>query len=107
MTSGAPVPISHSATLIVWAILSLSGCAVRQVPQSNATAAGVRSRTGLELPDRKITSDEPLLPPGLTLTAPLSSDSTAALALWNNRRLHADLGALGLAAADLMDAGLV
>jgi cobalt-zinc-cadmium efflux system outer membrane protein len=80
---------------------------VRQNPHSNATAAGIRNRTGLELSARKITSDEPSLPPGLTLTSPLSSDSAAALALWNNRRLHADLGALGLAEADLLDAGLV
>ena len=54
-----------------------------------------------------MTSDEPRLPPGITLNDPLSSDDAAALALWNNRRLHADLGMLGLGEADLLDAGLL
>ena len=43
----------------------------------------------------------------MTLDSPLSSDDAAALALWNNRRLYADLSAIGLAEADLLDAGLL
>jgi len=85
----------------------MSGCAGRQAPRSNATAAGIQRRTGLQLPTQRIASDEPSLPPGMTLNSPLSSDEAAALALWNNRRLHADLGTIGLAKADLLDAGLL
>lgn len=50
---------------------------------------------------------EPCIPPGVSLTDSLSDDEAVALALWNNATLHADLAVLGLARADLIDAGLL
>ena len=47
------------------------------------------------------------LPPGVTLDQPLSADDAVAVALWNNRALEATLAQLGLARADLVEAGLL
>jgi cobalt-zinc-cadmium efflux system outer membrane protein len=47
------------------------------------------------------------LPPGLALQERVSADDAVAIALWNNRQLEADLAAIGLAQADLLDAGLL
>lgn len=87
--------------------LASAGCAVRRTQPLPGLAAGIQKRTGLELRTERITTDTPVLPPGMTLSSPLSSDDAAALALWNNRRLHADLGMIGLAEADLLDSRLL
>lgn len=87
--------------------LATAGCAVRRTPPSPGLAAGIQKRTGMELRIERITTDTPVLPPGMTLSSPLSSDDAVALALWNNRRLHADLGTIGLAEADLLDSRLL
>lgn len=47
------------------------------------------------------------LPPGVQLAAPLSVEDAVAIALWNNAQLRADLATLGLADADLLEAGLL
>ncbi len=47
------------------------------------------------------------LPDGVKLEDGLSEDEAVAIALWNNATLHADLETLGLARADLVDAGLL
>ncbi|HEX4946164.1 MAG TPA: TolC family protein [Blastocatellia bacterium] len=47
------------------------------------------------------------LPDGVKLEDGLSEDEAVAIALWNNAQLHADLSVLGLARADLLDAGLL
>jgi outer membrane protein, heavy metal efflux system len=47
------------------------------------------------------------IPEGVNPTDGLSEDEAVAVALWNNPQLHADLTALGLARADLKDAGLL
>ncbi|MCI0390884.1 MAG: TolC family protein [Acidobacteria bacterium] len=47
------------------------------------------------------------LPHGVTLDDGLTEDEAVAIALWNNAALHADLATLGLARADLIDAGLL
>ncbi len=50
---------------------------------------------------------DPVFPGGVDLTDGLSDDEAVALALWNNAAFHADLAALGLARADLVEAGLL
>jgi len=66
----------------------------------------IEQRTGHgAAPSRETT--EARLPPGVTLTDGLSADEAVAIALWNNAQLHADLAVLGLARADLIDAGLL
>lgn len=47
------------------------------------------------------------LPPGVALADGMSEDEAVACALWNNAQLHADLAVLGLARADLLEAGLL
>jgi cobalt-zinc-cadmium efflux system outer membrane protein len=47
------------------------------------------------------------VPEGVTLADGVTENEAVALALWNNPQLHADLTALGLARADLKDAGLL
>lgn len=55
-------------------------------------------------PARPVT---PTLPPGISLAAPLSEDDAVAVALWNNAALQAELSQLGVARADLLEAGLL
>ena len=50
---------------------------------------------------------DPVIPDGVILADGLSDDEAVALALWNNAAFHADLAALGLARADLVEAGLL
>src|SRR5712692_10040857 len=45
------------------------------------------------------------LPDGVSLADGLSEDAAVAVALWNNATFHADLAALGIARADLVEAG--
>lgn len=46
-------------------------------------------------------------PPGLAPTTKLTLKDATAVALWNNNALDGDLAALGVAKADLLDAGLL
>lgn len=49
----------------------------------------------------------PVLPPGVTIADGVTDDEAVAVALWNNAAFHADLTALGIARADLVEAGLL
>jgi hypothetical protein len=49
----------------------------------------------------------PKIPQGISLAAGLSEDDAVAIALWNNAAFQADLAALGVARADLVEAGLL
>lgn len=69
-------------------------------PASGAVASGQPAGAG--------GAPEPVrLPPGVQLAAPLSVEDAVAIALWNNAQLRADLATLGLADADLLEAGLL
>ena len=92
--------------LVVLACL-LGGCAPRRLPAPGTTAARIAERSGLPAPPDGQSTDKPSFPPGVTLDKPLSSDGAAAIALWNNAQLRVDMGALGIAEADLIDAGLL
>jgi outer membrane protein, heavy metal efflux system len=47
------------------------------------------------------------LPPGVVLADGLSEDEAVAVALWNNASFQAELATLGIARADLIDAGMI
>lgn len=47
------------------------------------------------------------LPPQVKLDDGLTEDEAVAIALWNNGQFQADLGALGLARGDLVEAGMI
>lgn len=49
----------------------------------------------------------PAIPPGVAVGDGLTDDEAVAVALWNNTAFHADLAALGIARADLVEAGLL
>jgi cobalt-zinc-cadmium efflux system outer membrane protein len=46
-------------------------------------------------------------PPGTSLDRPLSMDDAVSIALWNNQNFHAALASLGVARADLIQAGTI
>ena len=84
----------------------LTGCAVRQPVTPNLTQDQVRTRTGQDVRplDQK---PDGSLPPGVDLTGGVTEEAAVAVALWNNGQLAADLAALGLARANLLEAGLL
>lgn len=89
-------------------VLVLGGCArPRMSVPSPVTANGIARRTGLPAPPEPTSQESPALPPGISLDRPLTADDAAAIALWRNPQLHVDLAALGLARADVIDAGLL
>ncbi|WP_051669829.1 TolC family protein [Bryobacter aggregatus] len=96
----------HFAIFLVSA--GLVGCASRLAPATaTATQAGIQSRTQLPLPPENKGGDAIQFPPGIQAEQPLSSDDAAAIALWNQPQLRADLASLGIARGDLIDAGLL
>jgi len=74
--------------------ITLSGCAVRSVPHNTVTVEGIHSRAGVQA-SRAVPLDQPL-----------SADDAVVVSLQSNAQLKADLAALGIAEADLLEAGL-
>jgi len=86
--------------------MMLSVCGGPRAADHKTTAEGILSRTGKSVqPDTA--SPKSSLPPGVDLQQPLSSDDAVGIAIWNNPQLRVDLATLGLAEADLVDAGLL
>ena len=85
-------------------LLSLIGIgALAQTPVENLSKM-VEARTGHGLnPATKPASFA--LPEGVSVDDGLSEDEAVAIALWNNPALQAELAALGLARADVIEAG--
>lgn len=93
---------------ICLAVLAITGCMRPKLTVPVAvTSNGIATRTGLPAPPESSRQNENELPPGVSLERPLSPDDAAAVALWKNPQLQADLAALGLARADVIDAGLL
>ncbi len=86
--------------------LLLPSCAVRRQTAVD-TMSGIGSRSGLASPTMPSPKEKSAWPPGLGPGSALTSDDAAAVALWNNKQLHADLETLGIAKGDLIDAGLL
>jgi len=75
-------------------------------PDRSSIAAALRARTGVDTG----TLAPPCTwtpPPGLSLDDGMSQDEAVAAALWNNADFHAALAELGLARADLIEAGML
>src|SRR6185503_19638426 len=64
----------------------------------------LRDRAGFEVPPRTATNGWEL-PPHVSLEDGISEDEAVATALWNNAPFHAALADLGIARADLLQAG--
>jgi cobalt-zinc-cadmium efflux system outer membrane protein len=89
------------------ALAFLGGCANRRAAVPAATAQEIVARTGHAIPPFETDAPTAELPPGVQLDRPLSSDDAVAIALWRNPQLMVDLGSLGIAEADVIDAGLI
>jgi len=96
----------NRSLLWIAAAMMLSSCAGPRAATHKTTAEGILSRTGRSVqPDAAATRST--LPPGVDLGQPLSPDDAVGIAIWNNPQLRADLATIGLAEADLIDAGLL
>ncbi len=90
-----------------WALLALTmtACVPYSAHDRAALSRAMKERVGTGLRDGDDTAQR--LPPGLALTKPLTEDDAVAIALWNNGQFQADLAALSLSRADLVDAGMI
>jgi len=96
---------SRAQQVVVWLSLASSiACATSgQVPDRSTVDAGLRGRTNAGI---RIEGNEPL-PPDVAITDGLTSEEAVAIALWNSPSFQATLADLGIARADVVEAGLL
>jgi cobalt-zinc-cadmium efflux system outer membrane protein len=82
------------------------GCATTVEDQRPFVSETIQERVAIGLPP---TSDQEgfQMPGDVSLDDGLSEDEAIAIALWNNAQFQADLAQLGLAKADLQEAGMI
>ncbi len=83
-----------------------AGCAAGPAQDRGWVSDEIAERSG-RMPGPPVTPGEVTLPTGVGLTDGLELDEAVATALWNNARFQADLARLGLARADLLQAGMI
>ncbi|HYN08814.1 MAG TPA: TolC family protein [Vicinamibacterales bacterium] len=96
--------------ILAWVLTVLvasAACATTQAPDRLTVATRITERAGIDTkglptPGRSWTS-----PPGTSLADGLTIDEAVGIALWNNPDFQVALASLGLARADLVDAGLL
>lgn len=93
-------------SILFLAVLMLAGCAAHLPIDRNDISTTLASRTGHSLAPVKADSTSQL-PAGVLIADGISEDEAVALALWNNAQFQADLGELGFARADLIEAGML
>jgi len=100
--------ISTVLSTVLLAVLTglAAACAARPSRPPELIAQDIKDRTGHEIRpfDVRPTGDPP---PGARLDDGVTEDEAVATALWNNAQLSADLALLGIARANLLDAGLL
>lgn len=82
------------------------GCAARTPFDRGFLSSEFGRRVDSALPSAP-PSAEVELPPQVSLADGLSEGESVAVALWNNAAFHSDLAELGVARADLVEAGLL
>ena len=86
------------------AVTACAACATTgEVPTRATVDSGIRSRTNLGI---RVEGTEPL-PPQVLLDDGLTADEAVAIALWNSPSFQATLAELGIARADVVEAGLL
>jgi cobalt-zinc-cadmium efflux system outer membrane protein len=80
------------------------GCATSGVATPNRVSEKIQKETGH--PTREGVTDQ-RVPPGVSVDDGLSEDEAVAIALWNNSAFQESLADLGIARADLAQAGLL
>ncbi len=98
--------------IVIFLILLPAGGLAQAKTQSADVSKEVERRTGHPLhPETKSTaatkSTALTLPEGVSLDDGVTEDEAVAIALWNNPGLQAEMTALGLARADVIQAGLL
>lgn len=84
----------------------LPGCVPRSVHvERPQLSENVQQRTGHTLRSDAVITNQ--LPPGVEMADGISTDEAVAIALWNNALFQENLSKLGLARADLAQAGLL
>ena len=94
----------HRLAALTLAALPFACAGTGHAPGRDQVSEGIRSRTGVVLrPEDSGAS----FPPDVSLTDGLTLEEAVATALWNNPAFEATLADLGLARADLVEAGLL
>ena len=89
----------------VAAVVASAGCAsTNGAPTPRDVDAAIRARTAEA---RLRLDDEAALPPDVNLADGLTQEEAVAIALWNSPSFQATLADLGIARADLAEAGLL
>jgi cobalt-zinc-cadmium efflux system outer membrane protein len=84
-------------------VVLMGGCTASSAVDRSRVAQQLAVREGL----RTSAEIKPQLPPGVALADGLTEDEAVAVALWNNPAFQAELATLGIARADLLDAGMI
>lgn len=96
-------------TIRVMALLAsgLTACATPRAPDRARVASAITERAGVGSKGLRPGGREWMLPPDISLDDGLTIDEAVATALWNNPDFQTALTSLGLARADLIEAGLL
>lgn len=98
------VSAAAARTAVVIASVVAAGCATAgRAPDRAQVGEAVRARTGQALKP----GGGPPLPDGVSIEDGLTRDEAVAVALWNSPAFQATLADLGIARADLAEAGLL
>src|SRR5690349_1735709 len=97
---------SVARVLLATLAVASAGCATMSgAPAPGDVDAAIRARTA----DRglRVVGGDNALPPGVDLTDGITQEEAVAVALWNSPSFLATLTDLGIARADLAEAGLL
>jgi cobalt-zinc-cadmium efflux system outer membrane protein len=96
-------------TILLCATLSLAAAAGSRAQSISALQSGIQQRTGHQVQWRKDTATDDLVSRAVQslLHRALTADSAVQIALLNNRELQAAFERIGIANADLIEAGLL
>ncbi len=84
-----------------------AACAIPMAPDRARIAGGISERAGVDARGLPVPGREWTAPPGAALDDGLGLDEAVAVALWNNAEFQVALATLGIARADLIEAGLL
>ncbi len=90
---------------VSFATASMAACAPHSAHDRQSVSRELSAFSGNGL--RTDPAAQPKLPPGVVLEDGLTEDEAVAVALWNNAGFQAELATLGIARADLVDAGMI